>query len=95
MSTTLRIYEQTVNYNENSRRIETFTEIACIESSKLIEEIREEGQKHWYISSECGAEFELLGDEVLEFAEEIKKYDEDFNDNAIDINEWYSCKLSY
>ena len=96
MSSDLRIYEQSVTYfGENARTRKQFDEIACVWSSELIEKIQEKGRKNWYVSSECGAEFELLGDELLEFAEEIKKYDKNFNDNAININEWYRCELSY
>lgn len=96
MGTTLRIYEQNVTFfGENSRKRLQFDEIACIWSSELIEKIQEKGEENWHISSECGAEFELLGDEVLEFAEEIKKYDKDFNDKTIDIDEWYRCEVSY
>lgn len=96
MGTTLKIYEEQITYfGENSRTRKQFDEIACVWGGELIEKIQEKGQKNWYISSECGAEFELLGDDVLEFAEEIKKYDKDFNDNAIDINEWYRCEVSY
>ena len=96
MSSDLRIYEQSVTFfGENSRRRLQYDEIACVWSSELIEKIQEKGRNNWYVSSECGAEFELLGDDVLEFAEEIKKYDKNFNDKIIDINEWYRCELSY
>ena len=96
MSIDLKIYEQSISYvGENSRMRKQFEEIACVWNSELIEKIQEKGQKNWYVSSECGAEFELLGDEVLEFADQIKKYDKDFKDNAIDINEWYRCEVSY
>ena len=96
MGTTLRIYEQNVTFfGENARMRKQLDEVACIWSSELIEKIQEKGEKNWHISSECGAEFELLGDEVLEFAEEIKKYDKDFNDKTIDIDEWYRCEVCY
>lgn len=94
MSTDLKIYEQSVTYVDNRRR-KQLDEICTVWGSELIEEIMEKGQKNWYISSECGAEFELLGDEILEFTDEIKKYDKDFNPKSIDINEWYRCEVSY
>lgn len=94
MGTDLKIYEQSVTYVDNRRRIQ-LDEICTVWGSELIEEIMWKGQKNWYISSECGAEFELLGSEVLDFADKIKKYDKNFNDNQIDIDEWYRCEVSY
>lgn len=94
MGTDLKIYEQNITYI-NGRRRKQFDEICTVWSSELIEGIMEKGQKNWYISSECGAEFELLGSEVLDFADKIKKYDKNFNDNQIDIDEWYRCEVSY
>ena len=94
MGTDLKIYEQNITYI-NGRRRKQFDEICTVWSSELIEEIMEKGQKNWYISSECGAEFELLGSEVLDFTDKIKKYDKNFNDNQIDIDEWYRCEVSY
>ena len=65
MGTDLKIYEQNTTYI-NGRRRKQFDEICTVWGSELIEEIMEKGQKNWYISSECGAEFELLGSEIIE-----------------------------
>lgn len=95
MATTLRIYEQNIIQEVGNRSKITLLEVANVWNSELIEEIKDNMYKHWHISSECGAEFELQGHEILEFAEEIKKYDKDFKDNEIDIDEWYRCVVSY
>jgi hypothetical protein len=94
MGATLKIYEITTQEVGN-RSKKTLLEVANVWNSELIEEISDNMYKHWHLSSDCGAEFELQGHEILEFAEEIKKYDKDFKDNEIDIDEWYRCILSY
>ena len=72
-----------------------FKRITTIHNWDVIEKLLDKGRKNWCLEGECGAEFELLGDTLLEFANEIKKYDKNFDDTKIDIDEWYRCSLSY
>lgn len=94
MGTDLKIYEQSISYVGYRRNI-LYKEIATVWNNELIEKIQEKGQRNWYVSSECGSEFELLGSELLEFANEIKKYDNEFDITQVCEDDYYRCEVSY
>lgn len=91
MGTKLEI--KTMKFSEDYNQV-TFTTIAHICNWDTIEELLEVGRNNWCLEGECGAEFELSGEElenlreVLEF-EDNRLIGEPFND------EWYRCSLSY
>ena len=63
MSTVLRIYQQNFKDIEGIREI-TLTEIESIYDIDEINDLQREGNKWWHVESECGAEFELAGEQI-------------------------------
>lgn len=102
MGTDLRINKIDTDFI-NGRARTIFTEIDTIHDNDVIEELEQKGQRNWYLSSECGSMFELLGSEIIET---FKKAIENNKENRLnqyyqaDIqeiveDEYYRCELCF
>lgn len=102
MGADLRISQIDNDYHEGRYRV-IYTEIDTIHDNDIIEELEQKGQQNWYLSSECGAIFELLGSEIIET---FKKAIENNKENRLnqyyqaDIqeiveDEYYRCELCF
>ena len=80
---------KTMKFSEDYNQV-TFTTIVRIYNWDTIEELLEVGRNNWCLEGECGAEFELSGEE-LENLREVLEFEDDtsFNDD------FYRCSLSY
>lgn len=88
MSNELYIYEQQIN-TVNEKRVITLTETAKISNPELIELLIFKAQRGFYMSSECGAIFEMSGSTLTEVLNE-------FNESIqLDNNTYYRCECSF
>ena len=84
---------KTMKFSEDYKQV-TLTTIASIDNWDTIEKMLQVGRHNWCLEGECGAEFELTGEnledlrEVLEF-EDNRLIGKSFNDD------YYRCSLSY
>ena len=73
-----------------------FKRITTVHNWEVIEKLLEVGRRNWCLEGECGAEFELLGEELNQFKTMLE-----FEDNSLigkdvfENEEWYRCSLSY
>ena len=73
-----------------------FKRITTIYNWDVIEKLLDKGRENWCLEGECGAEFELLGEELNQLKDLLE-----FEDNSLigkdvfDNDEWYRCSLSY
>lgn len=80
------------NYEDEIR----FKRITTVHNWEVIEKLLEVGRRNWCLEGECGAEFELLGEELNQFKTMLE-----FEDNSLigkdvfEDEEWYRCSLSY
>ena len=82
-----------MKFSEDYNQV-TFTTIACIDNWDVIDILLQVGRRNWCLEGECGAEFELTGEELEKFRgylefEDNRLIGKPFND------EWYRCSLSY
>ena len=84
---------KTMEFSEDYNQV-TFTTIACIDNWDVIDILLQVGRSNWCLEGECGAEFELTGEELEKFRGYLE-----FEDNTLigkSFNdEWYRCSLSY
>lgn len=89
MSTVLRIYQQDVREIEGMQEI-TLSEIESIYDIDEINDLQEEGNMGWHLESECGAEFELAGEQINNILEQHRSDLPTYIDDEI-----YRCSLSF
>lgn len=94
MTADLTIYE--MDYaTKNGRQQIIYTVITTIQNRDLIEQIESVGMQSWYLSSESGAEFELLGSEIKKFLPQIQKINKNVTEKDFIDEDFYRLSLSY
>lgn len=68
----------------------TLKRITTIYNWEVIEKLLDLGRRNWYLEGECGAIFELSGEELNDIKEMLDLIDYKFDDL-----EYYECRLSY
>lgn len=94
MTADLTIYEQKFVTSNGVNQI-IMTCIAEVHNSELIKELEELGMQNWYINGESGAEFEIQGSDLKDFADKIKEKYKNFKEDELQDEEWYRCSLAY
>ena len=91
MGADLRISE--IKYTDDEIILKRIT---TIYNWEVIEKLLDLGRRNWCLEGDCGAEFELLGEELNQFKTMLEFEDNSLiNKNVFEDEEWYRCSLSY
>lgn len=85
MGTDLRISE--IKYTDDEIILKRIT---TIYNWEVIEKLLDLGRRNWCLEGDCGAIFELSGEELNDIKEMLE-----FEDYEFDDLEYYECRLSY
>ena len=91
MGADLRI--KTMEFSKDYNQV-TFTTIAYICNWDTIEKLLQVGRNNWCLEGECGAEFELTGEELENLREVLEFEDNRLIGKSFD-DDFYRCSLSY
>lgn len=94
MTADLTIYEMDYATKNGKQQI-IYTRIATVQNRELIEQIENVGMQSWYLNSECGAEFELKGEELKKFLPQIQKENKEVTEKDFMDEDFYRLSLCY
>lgn len=81
---------------ENNNEDIILKRITTIYNWEVIEKLLDLGRRNWCLEGDCGAEFELLGEELNQFKTMLEFEDNSLIDKYVfEDEEWYRCSLSY
>lgn len=72
-----------------------FKRITTIYNWEVIEELLDLGRRNWCLEGDCGAIFELSGEELNDIKEMLEFEDNNLIKYQFDDLEYYECRLSY
>lgn len=90
MSADLRIFEI-----ENNNEDIILKKITTIYNWEVIEKLLEISDEYWCIKGECGAIFELSGEELNDIKGTLEFEDNNLIKYQFDDLKYYECRLSY
>lgn len=73
----------------------TLKRITTIYNWEVIEKLLDLGRRSWCLEGDCGAIFELSGEELNDIKEMLEFEDNNLIDYKFDDLEYYECRLSY